>query len=67
MTLKDGVGEVLEAKLHLGQRHLFTAPLLGMRLSRCFSLRMPPGALGVLDVYENGVQLAAWNATALQS
>ena len=60
-------GKSLALVLAEGPLTGFTAALLGMRLSRCFSLRMPPGALGVLDVYENGVQLAAWNATALQS
>jgi broad specificity phosphatase PhoE len=40
----------------------FVAAMLGMRLSRCFSLRLPAGGLGVLDVYDNGVHLASWNA-----
>ncbi len=43
----------------------FTAAMLGMRLSRCISLNLPHGGLGVLDVFGNGVRIACWNATAL--
>ena len=60
-------GKSLALVLAEGPLTGFAAALLGMRLSRCFSLRLPPGGLGILDVYENGVHLAAWNATALQS
>ena len=42
----------------------FAAALLGMRLSRCFSLRLPSAGLGVLDVYGNAVHVACWNAAA---
>ncbi len=43
----------------------FTAAMLGMRLSRCISLHLPHGGVGVLDVFANGVRLAAWNIDAL--
>ena len=43
----------------------FTAAMLGMRLSRCLSLALPPAGVGVLDVYANGVRVSAWNAGAL--
>lgn len=43
----------------------FAAAMLGMRLSRCVSLSLPHGGLGVLDVFENGVRIACWNPTAL--
>lgn len=40
----------------------FTAAMLGMRLSRCLSLNLPFGGIGLLDVFENGVRIAGWNA-----
>ncbi len=43
----------------------FTAAMLGMRLSRCLSLNLPYGGIGALDVFQNGVRVAAWNADAL--
>jgi hypothetical protein len=43
----------------------FTAALLGMRLSRCISLHLPHGGVGVVDVFANGVRISAWNADAL--
>ncbi|MBL9079500.1 MAG: histidine phosphatase family protein [Planctomycetes bacterium] len=43
----------------------FTAAMLGMRLSRCFSLQLPHGGLGVLDVFQNGARITAWNPDAL--
>lgn len=42
----------------------FAAAMLGMRLSRCVSLNLPHGGLGLLDVFHNGARIAAWNATA---
>ncbi|GAB4137637.1 MAG: histidine phosphatase family protein [Planctomycetota bacterium] len=42
----------------------FAAAMLGMRLSRCISLQIPHGSCGVLDVFENGVRIAAWNLGA---
>jgi broad specificity phosphatase PhoE len=43
----------------------FTAAMLGMRLSRCLSLALPHGGIGVVDVFANGVRLTAWNLDAL--
>jgi broad specificity phosphatase PhoE len=43
----------------------FTAAMLGMRLSRCISLNLPHGGLGVLDVFGNGVRIGCWNPGAL--
>jgi broad specificity phosphatase PhoE len=43
----------------------FVAAMLGMRLSRSVSLGLPPGGLGVLDVFQNGSRIACWNPTAL--
>ena len=44
----------------------FTAAMLGMRLSRCFSLQLPHGGVGVLDVFQNGVRITSWNPDALR-
>ena len=44
----------------------FTAAMLGMRLSRCLSLNLPHGGLGVLDVFQNGSRIASWNPDAVQ-
>lgn len=43
----------------------FAAAMLGMRLSRCLSMNLPHGGLGILDVFQNGVRIAAWNPDAL--
>lgn len=40
----------------------FTAAMLGMRLSRCLSLNLPYGGVGILDAFQNGVRIASWNA-----
>ena len=39
----------------------FASAMLGMRLSRCLSLNLPHGGIGVIDVYSNGVKLTGWN------
>jgi broad specificity phosphatase PhoE len=44
----------------------FAAAMLGMRLARGVSLGLPPGGLGALDVFQNGVRIAAWNVDALR-
>jgi broad specificity phosphatase PhoE len=44
----------------------FVAAMLGMRLSRCLSVNLPHGGLGILDVFENGARLCAWNVDALR-
>lgn len=44
----------------------FAAAMLGMRLSRCLSLNLPHGGLGVLDVFDNGVRVASWHPDGLR-
>ena len=43
----------------------FSAAMLGMRLSRSVSLSLPHGAMGVLDVFANGVRMQSWNPDGL--
>ncbi|MCA8977279.1 MAG: histidine phosphatase family protein [Planctomycetes bacterium] len=43
----------------------FAAAMLGMRLSRCVSLHLPHGGLGVMDVFQNGVRIGCWNPDAM--
>lgn len=43
----------------------FVAAMLGMRLSRSPCLPLPHGGIGVVDVYQNGVRVSAWNPDAL--
>lgn len=43
----------------------FAAAMLGMRLSRCVSLNLPHGGLGILDVFHNGVRISCWNPGAV--
>jgi broad specificity phosphatase PhoE len=44
----------------------FAAAMLGMRLSRSPCLPLPHGGLAIADVYQNGMRIASWNATALE-
>lgn len=44
----------------------FAAAMLGMRLSRCLSLNLPFGGIGILDAFENGVRVAGWNVDVLR-
>jgi broad specificity phosphatase PhoE len=44
----------------------FAAAMLGMRLSRCLSMNLPFGGLGLFDVFQNGVRVAGWNVDALR-
>jgi broad specificity phosphatase PhoE len=44
----------------------FAAAMLGMRLSRAPSLALPLGGIGILDIFQNGARVSAWNATALR-
>ena len=44
----------------------FATALLGMRLSRCLSLSLPHGGIGVLDLFKNGARLSGWNIDALR-
>jgi hypothetical protein len=43
----------------------FAAAMLGMRLARSISLNLPPGGLGVLDVFQNGARVTVWNPDAM--
>ncbi|HZN37571.1 MAG TPA: histidine phosphatase family protein [Planctomycetota bacterium] len=43
----------------------FAAAMLGMRLARSISLNLPLGGLGVLDVFQNGARVMAWNPDAM--
>jgi broad specificity phosphatase PhoE len=45
----------------------FAAAMLGMRLARGVSLGLPAAGIGALDVFENGVRVAAWNLDALRT
>jgi broad specificity phosphatase PhoE len=45
----------------------FAAAMLGMRLARSISLNLPPGGLGVLDMFQNGARVMAWNPDAMAS
>lgn len=40
------------------------AALMGMRLSRGVAFNLPPGGIGVLDVFDNGARIATWNPLA---
>ena len=60
-ALGQSVALVLPGSLLTG----FAAAMLGMRLSRCVSLNLPHGGLGVIDVFQNGVRVASWNPGAL--
>ena len=44
----------------------FATAMLGMRLSRCVSLNLPHGGLGILDCFGNGARITAWNPTVLE-
>ena len=43
----------------------FATALLGIRLSRCVSLNLPHGGMGILDCFANGARITSWNPTAL--
>lgn len=43
----------------------FAAAMLGMRLSRCVSLNLPHGGIGILELFQNGARIATWNPDAL--
>lgn len=43
----------------------FAAAMLGMRLSRCVSLNLPHGGIGILELFANGARIATWNPDAL--
>jgi broad specificity phosphatase PhoE len=64
-TAPGSAGKALAVVVAGGLLSGFAAAMLGMRLSRCVSLSLPHGGLGVLDVFENGVRVACWNPGAL--
>jgi len=64
-TMPQGLGKHLLVVLPGSLLSGFAAAMLGMRLSRCVSMNLPHGGLGLLDVFHNGARIAAWNATAL--
>jgi hypothetical protein len=43
----------------------FAAAMLGMRLSRCVSLNLPHGGMGILDLFANGARIQTWNPDVL--
>lgn len=61
----DAAGKALVVVLPGSLLAGYAAAMLGMRLSRCVSLQVPHGGLGVLDVYENGARISCWNPGAL--
>jgi alpha-ribazole phosphatase len=65
-TMPKVAGKALVAVLPGSLLSGFAAAMLGMRLSRCLSLNVPHGGLGVLDVFQNGVRIATWNPDALR-
>jgi broad specificity phosphatase PhoE len=64
-TAPGAVGKSLAVVMPGSVLSGFGAALLGLRLSRCVSLNLPHGGLGVLDAYDNGVRIQCWNPGAL--
>lgn len=65
-TMPKVAGKALAVVLPGSLLSGFAAAMLGMRLSRCLSLNVPHGGLGVLDVFQNGVRIGTWNPDALR-
>jgi broad specificity phosphatase PhoE len=65
-TMPQALGKSLAVVLPGSLLSGFTAAMLGMRLSRCLSVNLPHGGLGILDVFHNGSRIAAWNPDALR-
>lgn len=65
-TMPKVVGKSIAVVLPGSLLSGFAAAMLGMRLSRCVSLNLPHGGLGVLDAFQNGVRVGAWNPDALR-
>ena len=65
-TMPSVLGKTLVVVLPGSLLTGFAAAMLGMRLSRCVSLNLPHGGLGILDVFQNGVRIGSWNPDALQ-
>lgn len=66
-TMPEALGKSLAVVLPGSLLTGFAAAILGMRLSRCVSLGLPHGGLGVLDVFQNGARIGCWNADALRA
>lgn len=66
-TMPGGVGKNLVVVLPGSLLSGFAAAMLGMRLSRCVSMNLPHGGLGVLDAFHNGVRVGCWNPGALEA
>jgi len=64
-VLPEGAGKTLAVVTAGSVIAGFAAAMLGMRLSRCLSLSLPHGGVGVIDVFGNGVRLTAWNIDTL--
>jgi len=60
-TMPQALSHSLVAVLPGSRLTGFAAAMLGMRLSRCVSLTVPHGGVGVLDAFQNGVRIATWN------
>ena len=45
----------------------FATAMLGMRLSRCVSMNLPHGGMGVLDCFANGARIGCWNPDGLSA
>lgn len=64
-TMPHALGKSLVVVLSGSLLSGFAAAMLGMRLSRCVSLNLPHGGLGILDVFHNGVRIGCWNPDAI--
>ncbi len=61
----EGAGRTLAVVTAGGLLTGFAAAMLGMRLSRCVSLNLPHGGIGILDLFANGARVQTWNPDAL--
>jgi broad specificity phosphatase PhoE len=61
----EGAGRTLAVVTSGGMLTGFAAAMLGMRPSRCVSLNLPHGGIGILELFQNGARIATWNPDAL--
>ena len=61
----EGAGRTLAVVTAGGLLTGFAAAMLGLRLSRCVSLNLPHGGMGILDLFANGARIKMWNPDAL--
>jgi broad specificity phosphatase PhoE len=61
----QGAGRTFAVVASGGMLTGFAAAMLGMRLSRCVSLNLPHGGMGILELFANGARIATWNPDAL--